>query len=261
MSLNLWYSNREFQIEESSGRSKNMKKIIGLAVLSMVIVLTACGGVSEGKDTSLQNVLDKGTIVLGVFENNSPMSFYNREHELVGFDIEMMREIANKLGVELEIKVTSSGDMKDMDVLSIHESVDITSKQIASTQYHVENKYVILTRKDFIDTEFDSEHLILAESNNKERSVLELGLSKYNTLMVDELFANYIVVRRPGEFKILNVPRDLESKVVGLYVKSGDVLLKDEIDKIITTLKEEGSMKKLSNTWFGNDINLSNRMQ
>ena len=240
-----------------------MKKIIWLMVVVLAITLVGCRGVSESKDTSLQNILDKETIVLGVFENNSPMSFYNRSHELVGFDIEMMREIANRLGVELETKIISSGDMKDIDVLSVNESVDVTSKQIASTKYNIENKYVVLTRKDFIDTEFDSnsEKLTLAEPTNKEKSVLDLGLSKYDALMVDELFANYIVVRRPSEFKILNVPSDLEHEVVGLYVKAGDVLLKDEIDKIITTLNEEGRIKNLSNTWFGNGINLSSRMQ
>ena len=50
----------------------------------------------------LQRVLERGTLRVGFFADAVPYSFYNPEHELVGYDVEMANGLATAMGVRLE---------------------------------------------------------------------------------------------------------------------------------------------------------------
>ena len=107
-----------------------MKKILWIMELVLCIPMVGCGE-TEKKDTSLQNVKDRGTIVFGALENNSPMSFFDRSDEMTGYDIAIMKEIASRLEVNLEIKVISEGqaDIKDIDIINVNELANVKSDQ------------------------------------------------------------------------------------------------------------------------------------
>ena len=93
-----------------------MKRLIAL-MMTLVMgmaCLTGCGdtststssngsasGAAVGEDDSLQYVLDKGTFVLGLDDNFPPMGFRDDDNNIVGFDIDLAREVSNRLGVEL----------------------------------------------------------------------------------------------------------------------------------------------------------------
>ncbi|NLY46009.1 MAG: transporter substrate-binding domain-containing protein [Tissierella sp.] len=95
-----------------------MKKKFSLllvAVLMFSVVLTACGGNgadvgndNNGEDTStLQKIEDSGKIVLGTSADYPPFEFHamiDGKDEIVGFDIEIAKYIAEELGVELVIQ-------------------------------------------------------------------------------------------------------------------------------------------------------------
>ena len=55
-------------------------------------------------DNSLQKVKENGKLVLGLDDTLAPMGFRDDNGEIVGFDIDLAREVANRLGVELEAK-------------------------------------------------------------------------------------------------------------------------------------------------------------
>ena len=95
-----------------------MKKI-SLAVFAMMMVamLAVFAGCSSSSDTnsgtadsgtaqdnSLQNVLDKGTLVLGLDDSFPPMGFRDENNNIVGFDIDVATEVANRMGVELKLQ-------------------------------------------------------------------------------------------------------------------------------------------------------------
>lgn len=95
-----------------------MKKKFSLllvAVLMFSVVLTACGGNganvdndNDGENTStLQRIQDNGKIVLGTSADYPPFEFHTMvdgKDEIVGFDIEIAKHIADELGVELVIQ-------------------------------------------------------------------------------------------------------------------------------------------------------------
>ena len=84
-----------------------MKKLL-LLITAMVaaITLTACSGAKTTK-TKMDEIKEKGKIVLGVSPDYPPYEFTTTENgqkKVVGADIYLAQEIAKKLGVEVEIQ-------------------------------------------------------------------------------------------------------------------------------------------------------------
>lgn len=97
-----------------------MKKVLILILsLAMVLSFTACSspGENEGDtgeettDNSLQRVLDAGKLTIGAEGNWLPY-VYNEggTGELTGFEVEIAKEVASRLGVEAEFNISNSWD-------------------------------------------------------------------------------------------------------------------------------------------------------
>ena len=80
-----------------------MKKILSVSFIALIAsALLFAGGASEsGEDTSLVDVQEKGTFILGLDDSFPPMGFRSESGEIVGFDIDTAKEVASRLGVEL----------------------------------------------------------------------------------------------------------------------------------------------------------------
>lgn len=79
--------------------------ILVVMILGAALVLTACSG--DENLTKLEEIQKEGKIVLGTAADYPPYEFHKQidgEDEIVGFDIEIAKEIAADLDVELEIK-------------------------------------------------------------------------------------------------------------------------------------------------------------
>lgn len=94
-----------------------MKKLT-LALFSCLaaITLAACGsgdskkGTDAGETDKLAQIKEKGKLVIGTSPDFPPLEFYilndKGEKEIVGSDITLAKAVAEKIGVELEIKAT-----------------------------------------------------------------------------------------------------------------------------------------------------------
>ena len=92
-----------------------MKKFLALlcAMLMMVGCLAACGA-NDGDTSSdasapevksdLAYVKDKGTLVVGITDF-APMDYKNDNDEWIGFDADMAKAFAAKLGVDVKFQV------------------------------------------------------------------------------------------------------------------------------------------------------------
>lgn len=84
-----------------------MKNSLKLFVFLLVatLLLVACGG--GGGDDLLADIEERGTIRVSTDPNYAPQSFLNEQGEYEGFDIDVAREIAERLGVEVEFVAPS----------------------------------------------------------------------------------------------------------------------------------------------------------
>lgn len=79
------------------------KGIIAALAISTVVLASGC----SKKDTKLAEIKEKKTLVVGTSADYPPYEFIdmtNGKDEIVGFDIDIAKEIAKDLGVEVEIR-------------------------------------------------------------------------------------------------------------------------------------------------------------
>ena len=81
-----------------------MKKLsaLMLAVFAASLLLGSCAKktVAAG-DRSLELVQEHGKFVLGLDDSFPPLGFRDENNEITGYDIDLAREVARRLGVEL----------------------------------------------------------------------------------------------------------------------------------------------------------------
>ena len=133
-------------------RKKNI--LFSILIMGLIFMLTGCGNKSK-EDTSLKDIKDKGEFVVGLDDSFPPMGFKNDKGEIVGFDIDLAKEVAKKMGVKVVFKpvqwdgVVLSLNNKDIDV--IWNGLTITEKrkeQINFSKPYVENKQIIVVNND-----------------------------------------------------------------------------------------------------------------
>ncbi|MGI6168419.1 MAG: transporter substrate-binding domain-containing protein [Christensenellales bacterium] len=137
-------------------------------------------------DTSLTDIQAKGKLVLGLDENFPPMGFRDAEsNEIVGFDIDLGKEVAKRMGLELVIQPID-WDSKEMELSSgsidmIWNGMTITDDRIESmtiSKPYISNKQVIIVpESSSIKTKAD-----LAD----KKVGLQKGSSAYEALTADE---------------------------------------------------------------------------
>ncbi|MBO5220677.1 MAG: transporter substrate-binding domain-containing protein, partial [Clostridia bacterium] len=88
-------------------------------------------------DNSLQYILDKGEIVLGLDESFPPMGFRDsKTGEITGYDIDLAKEMAKRLGVELKIQPIDWA-AKEMELDS--KNIDMIWNGMSVTDERVQN--------------------------------------------------------------------------------------------------------------------------
>ncbi len=75
-------------------KKKNI--LFSILIMGLIFMLTGCGNKSK-EDTSLKDIKDKGgEFVVGLDDSFPPMGFKNDKGEIVGFDIDLAKEVAKK---------------------------------------------------------------------------------------------------------------------------------------------------------------------
>ena len=275
-----------------------MKKI-SLAVFAMMMVamLAVFAGCSSSSDTnsgtadsgtaqdnSLQNVLDKGTLVLGLDDSFPPMGFRDENNNIVGFDIDVATEVANRMGVELKLQPIewSTKEMElntgSVDCLWNGLSIDDERKQAMDlSEPYLTNRMVLVVLNDSEYTDQASlagktigvqngstAEKILEESDfsktigntigfkDNVTAFMELETKGIDAIFMDEVVANYAITSQNKDFKVLEDGLTEEEYAVGF--KKGNTALKNEVQKYIDEMKADGTMTQISEKWFGKDV-------
>lgn len=200
---------------------KNLKKSI-IVTLAGVLALgfVGCSSSKEAKSsTQLEQIKEKGNLVIGTSADYPPYEFHkviDGKDQIVGFEMEMAKEIANELGVTLEIK-----DMKFDGLLPALKSgvVDMVVAGMSPTE---ERKKAV----NFTDTYYNGEHTVLVKKENLDKfnsieSVkdVKIGVQKSSLqeqIAIDKLKASNI----KGLSKISDVVLELNNGNVDAIVLS-----------------------------------------
>jgi polar amino acid transport system substrate-binding protein len=84
------------------------KAVLTLSFIVVLMMLAACN--TGAADDLLAEIQERGTIRVSTDPNYAPQSFLNESGEFEGFDVDVAKEIAKRLGVEVEF-VTPDWDI------------------------------------------------------------------------------------------------------------------------------------------------------
>ncbi|SHK34740.1 transporter substrate-binding domain-containing protein [Tepidibacter formicigenes] len=142
----------------------NISKIIAIImVLCVGIVFVGCKNTQEEKELSkIEKIKKEGKIVVGTSADYPPYEFHkevNKKDEIVGFDIEIAKEIAKDLGVKLEIK-----DMKFDGLLAALDSgnVDFVIAGMTPTEERAQ-------KVDFTKVYYNAVQAVVVKTEDKDR--------------------------------------------------------------------------------------------
>jgi polar amino acid transport system substrate-binding protein len=269
-------------------KRKIMRKAI--TVFSLLLLGTALlfgAGVQETNLSGLEYVMDRGELILGLDDSFPPMGFRDDNGEIAGFDIDLAKEVASRMGVELKLQ-TIDWDAKVLDLNSRNIDViwngltitDERKEQIEFSKPYIANRQIVITRADSgIVTKSDLSGkkvgLQLGSSAedavNGEPAVLDTfeNLYKYqdniqalidlengniDAVVVDEILGRYYIGKRVGTFAVAS--ESFAQEQYGIGFRKGETDLVKRVDSIIDEMVEDGTAAEISRAWFGENIML-----
>ena len=261
------------------------------------LVLAACGGEggsasssapaqSAGESGSLiERISNKGTVTVGTEGTYAPFTYHDKDGKLTGYDVEVTRAVADKLGVKVEFKETQWDSMMAglkagrFDVVA--NQVGLTSPERQATfdksePYSWSGAVLVIRKDSNIKSIDDIKGVKTAQSltsNYGEKAKAagaELvpvdGLAQSLTLIEqkradatlnDELAVlDYLKNKPDAGVKIVwSAPAD-EKVGSGLIVNKGNDEALAKFSTAMTELKADGTLKKLGEQFFGKDISV-----
>lgn len=261
-----------------------MKKFSKLAIISLIIGIlvasTGCGNkatVGGGAESKLDQIKKAGKIVVGTSADYPPYEFHkevNGKDEIVGFDIEIAKEIAKDLGVELEIKdmdfdgllLALNADKVDFVIAGMTpdperlEAVDFSKiyyKAVHGIVIKADNKDAFKTVGDLTGKKIGAqkgavqEKIAQAEIKDLQLKslakipdlVLEVKNNKIDALVMEKPVADSYVDHNK-DLMLMDVTFDDGEGGSAVAVKKGSTDLVDGINKTLDRLMNDGSVDK-----------------
>jgi ABC-type amino acid transport substrate-binding protein len=119
-------------------------------------------------DTSLEYILDKGELILGLDETFPPMGYRDANGDIVGFDIDLATEVCARLGIKLKLQPID-WNAKEMELST--KSIDCIWNGMSITDERVENMNIskpYIANRQVVVTANDSGIAVKADLNGKK---------------------------------------------------------------------------------------------
>ena len=243
----------------------------------------ASSAASTGAADQLAAIQTNGKLVVALEGAWQPWSYHDESDTLVGYDVEVSRAIAEKLGVEPEYvesdwdSLFAGLDAGRFDIVC--NGVEVTDERAKTYDFTTPYGYIhtaLAVRKDNEDIKsfedlkgkttansLASTYMELAESygatvqgiDTLEETIQLLTAGRIDaTLNADVSFYDYLNVHPDADFKLVAQTEDASH--VAIPVRKGDdsASLLEAINTAIDELRADGTLKTLGEKYFGQDI-------
>ena len=277
-----------------------MKKLLALMLaLVMVFALAACGdsgsaapdapsaeptdtaesaAPSEGGDTTesdLAYVQDKGTLIVGITEFE-PMDYQNADGEWIGFDADLAKLFAERLGVEVQFQLIDwESKVMELDGRTIDvvwNGMTLTDEVLASMECsnaYLNNAQVVILpsaeAENYADAESMSGLQFAVESGSageqmaiengfsytpvtdQATAVLEVESGTCDAAIIDSLMAS-AMVGEGTNFADLTYTISLNTEEYGVGFRQGSDLAA-ELNAFFAEIYADGTMQELADQY------------
>lgn len=265
-----------------------MKRLVTvLLVLFVIGSLAFAAGTKEqksGEDNSLEKVMNKGRFVMGLDDSFPPMGFRDEKGEIVGFDVDLAKEVTKRLGVELKLQPidwnAKEQELNTGNIDCIWNGFTITDERKAAMTFsppYIHNAQVVVVRDDApystlaslagkrvgyqagssasqaIDDSpaFKASVRQFIEFKENLTGLMDLEIGGIDALVVDVTVATDNIRRSGKAFRILS--EELAPEDYGIGFRKGDQKLADAVWEQLVAMHNDGSLAAIAIKWFGVD--------
>lgn len=288
----------EMKFEKNSKGKFNLRGILFLMLMVGTLIIAGCGSdkgnVSDGTqngtpggDSAEQDQLARikaaGEITVAMEGTWAPWTYHDENDELVGFDVEVAKKIAEKLGVEVVFiegewdGLLAGLDSGRYDIMV--NGVEYTDERAEKYDFSEPYGYIrtaIIVNGDNTDINsfedlagkttantISSTYAMLAESYGAQATgvddlnqTIELLLQGRidATLNAEVTFYDYMNAHPEADLKVAALTEEASNVCIPFRKGEDSASLKAAVDQAITELREEGVLSEISIKYFGSDI-------
>jgi L-cystine transport system substrate-binding protein len=233
----------------------------------------------------LAQVKSSGVLKVGLMGTYAPYNFLNDKKEIDGFDADIAKEVAKRLGVKAEFApqdfsgLIPSLQAGNIDVIISQVTItDERKQQIDFTQPYITNSVKIIVKQDNNSItkleDFKGKKIGVGLGTNDETYLRKEVLPKvgnfeiktYDDVItsladlnagridgtINNMYALKPVIEKNG-FKIKAVGEPIKSDKAGIAVKKGNPQFLAALDKALTDIKADGTYNTIFKKWFGEE--------
>ena len=267
-----------------------MRKIFTAALLLLTMVLVGCGG---GGDKPAQkadgdSAKDVKKIVIGLDDEYKPMGFKDEKNEIVGFDVDLAKEAAKRLGSDVEFKAidwnSKEAELKSGRIDIIWNGLDITPERQENMLFskpYMDNRQIVFVKKGNdqgikaetdlagkkVGTQAGSTAETYIDKNDKLKksfaefktygdyvsAFMDLDNGRIDALICDEIVGRYNIKDRMDDYDVLEVQVGPATEF-GIAFRKDDTELRDKVQKVFDEMIKDGTAGKISEQWFKADL-------
>ena len=265
-----------------------MKKIF--LTLLVIFLMTGCGGEKESENVNSMKYSRQ--IIIGMDEF-APFGYTDESGNIVGFDVDMAKEAAKRMGVEPEFKIIDwnekESELNSGRVDMIWNGLNITGNRdqyMLFSRPYMDNRQILMVKHGnpkgihalgdlagkIVAVQVDSTARInlnddkylrdsfaeLKTCQTVEDGFEALKNGEFDALIIDEIAARYEINRHPGELETVEAMVGPPTHFA-IGFKKGNTALRDKVQKVLDEMIKDGTAKKFSLEWFGADLIKSSR--
>ncbi len=262
-----------------------MKKLIAmLLALAMALSLAACGstaGNTTSDDTAdsdtaatasdVQYIKDKGTLIVGITEFE-PMDYQDENGQWIGFDADMAKLVAEKLGVEVQFQVinwdTKIEELDGKTIDCVWNGMTLTDAVMSAMECsnaYCNNAQVVITKGalDAADAasltyavEAGSAGEIAATEkgyktvpvDTQAKALMEVDAGTADAAVIDLLMAGAMVGEGTSYPSLTVTDQQLTTELYGVGCRKGSDLAAF-INDVLAAAYTDGTMQEIATTY------------
>jgi polar amino acid transport system substrate-binding protein len=262
------------------GTTMKHVKLLLACLLALCVVLP---GVAAA-DT-LDDILERGTLRVGLEPGYMPFEMTNKRGEIVGFDVDMAKRMAKAMGVELELVSTAWDGIipalltKKFDIIMS----GMTLTQERNLKVSFANPYIVIGQSVLIKKDLAGDVQSYKDLNDKkfkvasklgttgeqatkrmipdatyisfeteQEGVMDLLNGKVDAFVYDLPF-NAIAYAEKGQGKLVLLDEPFTFEPLAWAVNKGNADFVNWLDNFLRQVKNDGTYERIYRKWFLND--------
>lgn len=263
----------------------NLQYLVRLGLSAFMLVLAAAvttPAAVQAQQSSLAKIKERGKLLAGVKFDTPPFGYLNDKNEPVGFDLDVVKAVAAKIGVPVEfVQVTSPTRIP----LLVSGNVDLVAASMTHTRsrdktidfsitYYTGGQSLLVPADSTVTglKDLGGKEVAVQQGTTLENNIKALAPTAKVTAYKDYNSAWLVLAQGradalTGSLNILQgfAKDNPKFKIVGelfsvepfgIGVRQGDSDLRDAVNFAIQDLWTSGEYTKLYHQWFGVDPNI-----